>query len=110
VDAFLDSYVGEVRESTDGLPEDTAISRETYEAIAQLVDPEDVAAALVQRHGPDLGSGDFYRHDVSSAAQRIAHQFLWMHHRAIEESEGQAAAMPETSAPESTPDPPIRFL
>ncbi|HEX4583983.1 MAG TPA: P-loop NTPase fold protein [Burkholderiaceae bacterium] len=110
VDAFLDSYVGEVRESTDGLPEDTAISRETYEAIAELVDPEDVAAALVQRHGPDLGSGDFYRHDVSSAAQRIAHQFLWMHHRAIEESEGQAAAMPETSAPESTPDPPIRFL
>jgi hypothetical protein len=111
VDALLDSYVGEARERSDGLPEDTAISRETYEAIAQLVDPEEVAAALVQRHGSGLGSGDFYRNDASSAAQRTAHQFLWMHRRAIEESESRAAAMSEGNAADSTSDPPqIRFL
>jgi hypothetical protein len=89
VDALLDSYVGEAWDGASGLPEGTDISRETYDAIAQLVDPENVAAALVQRHGSGLGSGDFYRHDASSMAQRIAHQFLWLHRRADHEMAGR---------------------
>jgi hypothetical protein len=80
-DALLESYVGEAFEPTDGLPQEAEISREAYDAIAQLVDPDIVAAALVQRHGSGLGSGDFHRRDTSCKAHRIAHQFLWMHRR-----------------------------
>jgi hypothetical protein len=92
VDALLDSYVGEASEGNSTLLEDADISREAYDAIAQLIDPESVATALMQRHGSGLGSGDFYPHDTSGMAQRIAHQFLWMHRRVGQESGGQAAA------------------
>jgi Cdc6-like AAA superfamily ATPase len=79
VDALLDAYAGDPGESTDGLPADAEISGEAYDALSRVIDPEIIAAVLVQRHGSGLGSGDFYRHDSSSVAERIGHQFLWMH-------------------------------
>jgi hypothetical protein len=66
--------------------------REAYEAIAELIDPDSVAAALVRCHGPGLGSGDFYQLDAASVAARIAHQFLWMHRHIQDERAEQAAA------------------
>ena len=92
VDALLNAYAGEGSESTDGPSGDAEISGEAYDAIAKVIDPEIVAAALVRRHGTDLGSGDFYRHDSSIVAERIGHQFLWMHQRALRELAEQAAA------------------
>lgn len=84
-DSLLGSYVGEGSEQADGLRQDADISSDAYDAIAQLVDPRSVAAALERRYGPNLGSGDFYRYDTSGRVQRIAHQFLWLHRRAERE-------------------------
>lgn len=78
-DALLDSYVGEPHESAAGSPPDADISHETYDALAQLIDPRVVAGALEQVHGPGLGAGDFYRRDAPGAAQQRAHQFLWLY-------------------------------
>jgi hypothetical protein len=98
VDALLDAYAGEGSESSEALSGDAEISGEAYDAIAKVIDPEIVAAALVRRHGPDLGSGDFYRHDSSNVAERIGHQFLWMHQRALRELAEQAAAAAASDA------------
>jgi len=106
VDALLDCYVGEVGESNNGAPAYADIGREAYDAIAQLIEPETIAAALIRRHGSGLGSGDFYRHDTAGMAQRIAHQFLWMHRRAEQEPARQAAATSDDPAllPSDQPD------
>jgi hypothetical protein len=91
VDSLVGSFAGEAGEQADGLPQDADISRDAYDAIAQLIDPQSVADALVQRHGSNLGSGDFYRYDTSDLAQRMAHQFVWMHRRVAQELAEQAA-------------------
>jgi hypothetical protein len=98
VDALLDAYAGEDSESSEALSGDAEMSGEAYDAIAKVIDPEIVAAAVVRRHGPDLGSGDFYRHDSSIVAERIGHQFLWMHQRALRELAEQAAAAAASDA------------
>jgi len=104
VDALLDSYVGEACEQPDGSSQEADIGREAYDAISQLIDPESVAAALVQRHGSSLGSGDFYRRDTSGTAQRIAHQFLWMHRRVEQDLAEQAAAASGSGRDDNAPD------
>jgi hypothetical protein len=98
VDALLDAYAGEASDATDGLPGDAEFSGEAYEALAKLIDPQIIAAALVQRYGADLGSGDFYRHDAPSSAERMGHQFLWMHQHARRELAEQATVAPEREA------------
>jgi KAP family P-loop domain len=92
VDALLDAYAGEATDSTEGLAGDAEFSGEAYDALAKVIDAEIVAAALSRRHGPDLGSGDFYRHNSSIVAERLGHQFLWLHQRAQRELAERAAA------------------
>jgi hypothetical protein len=104
VDALVDSFAGEAGGQIDGLSQDADISREAYDAIAQLIDPQSVAEALMQRHGSDLGSGDFYRHDTSDTARRIAHQFVWMHRRVAQELAEQAAATSSSDADDAWRD------
>jgi len=101
VDVLLDAYAGEGGEPTDGLSADAEISGDAYDAIAQVIDPEIVAAALVQRHGSSLGTGDFYRHDSATIAERVGHQFLWMHRRALRELAERAAAEARDAEDES---------
>jgi len=95
-DALLDSYVGEPRESVAGATLDAGISRETYDALAQLIDPRVVVAALEQVHGPDLGAGDFYRRDVPGAVQQRAHQFLWLYRSGEHDTAADSAGAMDT--------------
>ena len=104
VDAFLTTCVGETSGPADDSSAHADLSREAYDAIAELIDPDSVAAALWQRHGTGLGSGDFYQHDASGAAERIAHQFLWMHTHVQRELADRSAAMPHSEVPVLRPD------
>jgi len=93
VDVFLASCSSEILgAATSDVSQVADFGREAYEAIAELIDPDSVAAALVRCHGPGLGSGDFYQLDAASVAARIAHQFLWMHRHIQDERAEQAAA------------------
>ena len=92
VSALLDAYAGEASDPADESAADAEIGAEAYDAMAKVIDPEIIAAALVRRHGSGLGVGDFYRHDLPSVAERMGHQFLWMYHRVQRELAEQAAA------------------
>lgn len=107
VDVFLASCSSEALGPTASeVSQQADFGREAYEAIAELINPDSVAAALVRCHGSGLGSGDFYQHDAASVAVRIAHQFLWMHHHIQDEWAEQAAAAADSDlapAPEQSP-------
>ena len=105
VDSFLSNCVGETSGPDEGSAHREDMSREAYDAIAELIDPDSVAAALRQRYGAGIGTGDFYQHDASSVAERIAHQFLWMHAHVQRELAEQAAAVQAGEGALSQPVP-----
>jgi hypothetical protein len=78
-----------------GLSHRADFQRETYDALAKLVDPGFVLAKLRARHGAELDAPEFYHSRETPLARRIAHQFAYIH-KAVHE--GQAAEAKPTEA------------
>lgn len=79
VDTFLDTFVGEAWGMEDGLPHRADFDRESYDAIAKLINPEIIVENLRQRYGGELDTPSFHLGRDVSLARRIAHQFVYIH-------------------------------
>jgi hypothetical protein len=96
VDAFLDTFVGESWGLESGLPRRSDFMRESYDAIAQWLDPELIFANLRVRYGAEVDTADYHYGDDVQIARRIALQFAFIHRNVVEERArlAQAEAAP----------------
>lgn len=95
LDAFIDCFVGEGWEIESGLPVRSDLRRDSYNAIVQLIDENDIMANLRARYGEELNAPLIYPPREWPNARKFAHQFAAIH--AIVAQEAVAAA--ETTPP-----------
>jgi len=86
VDVFLDTFVGTAWGVESGLPHRSDFDRDGYNAIARLIDPELIAAALRKKYGTELDQPVYHQNRDVPLARRIAHQFIHVHNVAKSES------------------------
>ena len=89
VDQLLLIFVREAWGLDSGLPRPGDLRRESYDAIARLFDPALIVENLRQRYPQDLGIGNYHQRDDAPIAERIAHQFVFIH-RGVEAERAQA--------------------
>ncbi|MFI8730411.1 P-loop NTPase fold protein [Stutzerimonas kunmingensis] len=89
VDDFLETYSGEGWEVESGLPVRSDLRRETYDALALLISPTYIAANLRSRYGVELDDPQYYQD--GTPARITAHQFVFIHQRALAEQQLQPA-------------------
>lgn len=88
---FLESFVGYAWDMETGLRHRSDFRRESYEAVAGLIDPDFVADNLKRRYGTDLVAPEFYQDRDMPLARRIAHQFTYIHLKVREEKTEKTA-------------------
>ena len=98
LDQFLDTYVGEAWGMDTGLSRRADFGRDGYDAIARLIDTTFIAAKLRERYGAELDAAQFHHDDTVPLARRIAHQFVFIHQRVLEER-AAAIAGPRQARP-----------
>lgn len=102
LDALIDCFVGEGWEIESGLPVRSDLLRDSYNAIVQLIDANDIMANLRARYGEELNAPHNYPPSEWPHARKFAHQFAAIHAFVAQE----AAAAPETTPPtEDDPRP-----
>src|ERR1700676_3087149 len=85
IDTFLESYIGEAWGFESGLPRPSDFTRNLYNEIASLMDPEILSVNLRQRFGKELDAPQWDHSDDTSLDRQIAHQFMLVHQKAREE-------------------------
>lgn len=90
VDDFLDTFVGEQWGMMDGLPSRADFRRDSYDAIARLIDVDVIFANLRGRYGAELDNAEYHHDSQVPIAKRIALQFAHIHQR-VREERAQAA-------------------
>lgn len=93
VDQLLDTYVGLAWGMESGLPRRADFDRHSYSAIARLIDPGYIAGNLRKRYGPTLDNPQFHLPNRTPLAERIAHQFAYIHQE-VQRRAVQAARQP----------------
>ncbi|OGT54766.1 MAG: hypothetical protein A3E01_18810 [Gammaproteobacteria bacterium RIFCSPHIGHO2_12_FULL_63_22] len=101
IDIFLDAFVGEAWELGTGLSHRTDLDRGVYNELGRLVDPTDIARRLRERHGEQLDDPQFRQGKDVALGTRIAHQFAYLHVRALAEARERAAAAAPRRADEA---------
>jgi hypothetical protein len=89
VDSFLDTFVGEAWGMESGLPHPADFRRESYDAVAMLIDPGFLLSNLKQRYGVELDAPEFHHDPETLLSRRIAHQFAFMHLKVGEENQAE---------------------
>jgi len=88
---LLDTYVGTAWGLESGLSHKADFERDSYDAIAELIDPAFILEKLKVQY-PNL-SGARYRYSGDGEYERtLAEQFAFLHKRAIEEAEAKRVA------------------
>ena len=59
--------------------------RESYDAIAQLLDPEVIVSNLRARYGGEIDTAEYHHEDDVQIARRIALQFAFIHRNFVAE-------------------------
>jgi hypothetical protein len=95
---FISTYLG-TSWGGDGVSRPGDLVRESYNGIAELVDPSFIVLKLRERYGAELDNPEFRHLDDWPIPRRIAHQFAFLHNVAEQEKSARAAA-----AALSTPD------
>jgi hypothetical protein len=95
LDAFIDCFVGEGWEIESGLPVRGDLRRDSYNAIVQLIDENDIMANLRARYGEELNAPQNYPPREWPHARKFAHQFAAVHALVAQE----AAAVHEATPP-----------
>jgi hypothetical protein len=106
-DAFLGSFVGLSWGIESGLSQPAAFGRSHYDAVAGLIDPEVVLAALRPRYGTWLDKPRFHPPGETPLPQRVAEQFAAVHKKVQQETnerdaQAAAAAQPPAVPPSAT--------
>ncbi len=97
---FLTSYVATAWGGESGLPHKADFMRDGYDALAQTIDPDVVAAHVRGIYGEEVGSGNYHMPRDAPFEERVAHQFAYIHRNVnagrsgpeatvVEEPEGQ---------------------
>ena len=86
-DDFLETYIGEGWELDSGLPVRLDLRRETYDDIASLISPNYIVTNLRARYGVELDDPQY--HQEGTPARITAHQFAFIHKRALAEQQLQ---------------------
>jgi hypothetical protein len=95
VGVFLQSYVGRAWGLESGLSQPADFSRESYDAIAKLVDPQLIMEHLKQRYGSELDTPEYHLGNDVALSRRIAHQFAFIHRAASQEEAKNAKSESE---------------
>jgi hypothetical protein len=90
-DVFLGSFVGLAWGVESGLSHPADFGRREYDAVAELIDPDVVLAALRPRYGAWLEKPRFHLPGEMPLAQRVAEQFAFVHQKAQQELKDRAA-------------------
>lgn len=93
LDAFIDCFIGEGWEIESGLPVRSDLRRDSYNAIVQLIDENDIMANLRARYGEELNAPRNYPPREWPHARKFAHQFAAIQAFVAQE----AVAAPETT-------------
>jgi hypothetical protein len=76
---FLGTYVSPAWEMESGLPHKSDFSRENYDAIAIIIEPEAILTHLKLLYGVRLDSPEYYHSRETPLEERIAQQFAFIH-------------------------------
>jgi hypothetical protein len=82
VPKFLASYVG-IGWGIDGLSHKTDLMRDSYDAIAKLIDAETIVKHLKSIYGVKIQNAEYRSNHEVSDEQRIAQQFVAIHRGVI---------------------------
>jgi KAP family P-loop domain len=85
VDIFLDTFVGEAWGLETGLPHKSDFTRDSYNVIAQWLDPEVIISNLRTRYGDEIDTAQYHYGDEVPIARRIALQFAFIHRNVVAE-------------------------
>lgn len=94
LDDFLRVYVPLAWGLQSGLSHIADLSRNNYDAMAELIDPNFVILKLRERYGTEIDNPRFDHPDDTALAMRIAHQFAYIHKKISEENAGTNFVQP----------------
>jgi len=96
---FLKCYMPTSWELESGLPRRGDFGREQYDAVAEVVNPDNILNALEELYGSELNLPEYQELndslDIEDTNKVIAYQFVYIHH--LVKNEGERADRTEAS-------------
>jgi hypothetical protein len=86
-DCLLDTYIGRAWGMETGLSHRADFRRESYNSIAEIIDPAFVFEKLKELHGADLDNPQYHQDHGTAPQLQTAHQFAFIHLAVLKEQE-----------------------
>jgi hypothetical protein len=102
---LIATTLGRAWSSETGIPQDPDFGREGYNTLAEYGLAPVILEHLLAAYGDDVGEGDFYKGESMSGAQRLAHQFAYIHRKVIDEQPDEPTGTHDHDDPEESTTP-----